>query len=364
VIAHLDDVTLAENEASPSSGGGNLYAQDNAAVESQNTLIARPFGGGNCEHGAGATLASDGGDQEYGDPQHQCGFARAGDVASTSDLNTNQLAELADNGGPTETMALLTGAPPVNTGSGCQGTDQRGVPRPQGSACDAGAYELDTTAPAVTITSGPSGTVTTRTVRFGFRAGEPATFLCKLDAEAFASCSSPFTARSLALGRHTFSTRATDIAGNAGPVISRTFTIALRPRVSDLRQSASRWREGPGLAHFSAGAKPPVGTTFTFRLNENARVQFAFIRSVAGRRVRGKCVPRTAANAGQPHCLRPVLAGSLRHSGHSGTNTLRFQGRLSPIHRLPLGAYTLVLTASASGLRSPRVTVHFTVVRG
>ena len=53
------------------------------------------------------------------------------------------LAPLADNGGPTLTFAVLPGSPAVDAGnsSGCPATDQRGVKRPQGSACDIGAFE-------------------------------------------------------------------------------------------------------------------------------------------------------------------------------------------------------------------------------
>ena len=53
------------------------------------------------------------------------------------------LDTLADNGGPTWTMALLTGSPAIDAGNieTCTATDQRGVVRPQGTACDIGAYE-------------------------------------------------------------------------------------------------------------------------------------------------------------------------------------------------------------------------------
>jgi hypothetical protein len=54
------------------------------------------------------------------------------------------LGSLADNGGPTQTHALLAGSPAIDAGddSVCPATDQRGVARPQGGACDIGAYEL------------------------------------------------------------------------------------------------------------------------------------------------------------------------------------------------------------------------------
>lgn len=52
------------------------------------------------------------------------------------------LGPLADHGGQTFTHALLAGSPARDAATGaCPATDQRGVPRPQGSACDVGAYE-------------------------------------------------------------------------------------------------------------------------------------------------------------------------------------------------------------------------------
>jgi hypothetical protein len=58
-----------------------------------------------------------------------------------------KLGPLANNGGPTQTMALLTGSPAINAVTDCTGgpiADQRGVARPQGIACDIGAFELET----------------------------------------------------------------------------------------------------------------------------------------------------------------------------------------------------------------------------
>ncbi|MCB0133230.1 MAG: hypothetical protein KDD78_20345, partial [Caldilineaceae bacterium] len=57
---------------------------------------------------------------------------------------------LADNGGPTMTHALTADSPALDAAraDACPATDQRGVARPQGAACDAGAFEreLDPTA--------------------------------------------------------------------------------------------------------------------------------------------------------------------------------------------------------------------------
>jgi CSLREA domain-containing protein len=54
------------------------------------------------------------------------------------------LGPLQDNGGPTVTYALLAGSAAIDAGdnSFCPPTDQRGVSRPRGLACDIGAYEF------------------------------------------------------------------------------------------------------------------------------------------------------------------------------------------------------------------------------
>jgi hypothetical protein len=49
---------------------------------------------------------------------------------------------LADNGGPTLTLALKPGSPALDAAGGaCPAVDQRGLARPVGAACDAGAFE-------------------------------------------------------------------------------------------------------------------------------------------------------------------------------------------------------------------------------
>jgi CSLREA domain-containing protein len=70
-----------------------------------------------------------------------CALGLPTDLSSTHP----KLAALADHGGPTMTMALKAGSPAVDQGgtaaTGCPVADQRGVPRPQGPACDIGAFE-------------------------------------------------------------------------------------------------------------------------------------------------------------------------------------------------------------------------------
>ncbi|MCA9606863.1 MAG: right-handed parallel beta-helix repeat-containing protein [Myxococcales bacterium] len=52
-----------------------------------------------------------------------------------------ELAPLADNGGPTWTMALSEASPALDHATSCEGFDQRGTPR--SVPCDSGAYERE-----------------------------------------------------------------------------------------------------------------------------------------------------------------------------------------------------------------------------
>ena len=71
-----------------------------------------------------------------------CGLASAESNVSSADLH---LLALADNGGPTQTVALDAGSIAIDAGVDppCPGVDQRGVGRPIGLHCDAGAYEAN-----------------------------------------------------------------------------------------------------------------------------------------------------------------------------------------------------------------------------
>ena len=68
-----------------------------------------------------------------------CGFTAVGDLQMTDP----RLDGLKDNGGPTQTHLLLPGSPALDhiSANACPPTDQRGLPRPQGSQCDIGAVE-------------------------------------------------------------------------------------------------------------------------------------------------------------------------------------------------------------------------------
>jgi hypothetical protein len=66
-------------------------------------------------------------------------------VAQILETNNSGKPALADNGGPTETIALIAGSPAIDLippGSCYANEDQRSVSRPAAGGCDVGAYEF------------------------------------------------------------------------------------------------------------------------------------------------------------------------------------------------------------------------------
>ncbi|MDX6282618.1 MAG: hypothetical protein QOH03_3689, partial [Kribbellaceae bacterium] len=127
---NLVNVTVTANQA-PSGGG--LAKVDGSIA---NTIVAANPGGDCVDV---ATLASD----HNLDSDNSCGFTDAGSHPGVPPL----LGPLANNGGPTDTHALQAGSPALNAGNNatCLPTDQRGITRPQGPACDIGAFEAPAT---------------------------------------------------------------------------------------------------------------------------------------------------------------------------------------------------------------------------
>jgi hypothetical protein len=98
------------------------------------------------------------------DGGHNLTFGAAG-CPNTFTIGDPKLRLLRNNGGLTETLALKAGSAAIDgvpaSGAGCPATDQRGVRRPSGPACDIGAYERT---PPVAITRAATG-ITHRTAR-------------------------------------------------------------------------------------------------------------------------------------------------------------------------------------------------------
>ncbi len=142
--------TIAGNSVGALGLGGGLAVYNpeptiggSAALAVKNTIVAGnsgPAGTSDCAPVAMVTsdhnISSDA----------SCLFTDAGSKQNTNPL----LGGLANNGGETDTLALRPGSPAIDAGTsaGCPPTDQRGVSRPQGTACDVGAFELVPAPPA------------------------------------------------------------------------------------------------------------------------------------------------------------------------------------------------------------------------
>lgn len=127
--------TIANNNNASAGGQGGLNVFSGAVLQIKNSIVAnnspRDCHGG--ETAIGENLDSDG----------TCtGFTLTDDPL---------LGPLANNGGPTETHALLPGSPAIDAATDCDDlssppilvtSDQRGEGRPEGAQCDLGAYEV------------------------------------------------------------------------------------------------------------------------------------------------------------------------------------------------------------------------------
>ncbi|MGZ4250670.1 MAG: choice-of-anchor Q domain-containing protein [Solirubrobacteraceae bacterium] len=364
--ATMRNVTIVGNSAGLLGGGiaGGANISETASIIAGNSVQ-------NCQF----PIADGGGNVAFGD--NTCPGTQA----------DPKLGPLASIGGPTPTMALLAGSPAIDLANAalCAPTDQRGVARPEGAGCDAGAYEF---APphisdASAAANGPrSATVsaavvanlrdTTVLVHYGGTSAYGTTSVTQ-DAGAGGGAA-PVNVQLTGLVPHTtyhaelIATNADGTAGSADLTFTTPSAPAgggATPLVSAVRQSSARWVQGSALARISRRHKLPVGTRFSFTLNEPAAVSFAFTRTASGRTVNHRCVAPTTRNVRRPSCRRTVVGGRLAFAGHSGANAVRFDGRLSRHRRLQPGRWTLVITATApAGLRSTPRRLSFTIVHG
>jgi len=150
----LVNTTVSRNAAG--SDGGGLYVHDGTVAITYTTVASNTAatGGGGIHWISGTvtlldsivasngvtncagTLASNGHNLDSG---VTCGFAATGDLTDTNPL----LGPLSEENGAW-VHPLLGGSPAIDAGvclPGVTTVDQRGMARPQGDACDIGAYE-------------------------------------------------------------------------------------------------------------------------------------------------------------------------------------------------------------------------------
>ena len=152
----IQNSTITNNVSDVGEGSGIFNYGD---VHVQNSIVALQSAGDDCYNGPGSLISDD-----YNiESTTSCGFLNTNDQQNVTSGNLN-LGTLVDNGGPTQTHALLSGSVAIETipngTNGCvAGTsvDQRGAVRADGagrggSACDIGAYEYDSTETPTAVT--------------------------------------------------------------------------------------------------------------------------------------------------------------------------------------------------------------------
>jgi predicted outer membrane repeat protein len=179
-----------------------------------------------------------------------CGFTASGDQQNTDP----KVGALGNNGGQMDTRALLAGSPAIDhaDAANCPATDEIGTTRPQGPACDVGAYEVPVApapAPPVTPPAKPAapkvGVAGVRRacvsssfhIRFHIAtAASVKSVVVKLDGRRIKSTKrSSFTlsinSKKLRAGRHRLTISATDSAGQT-TTTHKTFSVckAAKPR--------------------------------------------------------------------------------------------------------------------------------------
>jgi hypothetical protein len=175
-ISTIRNCTIAGNSIQSGTGGGiNLYGKSvSGTLTISSTIIAKNLNGAAADDVNGpVAAASDHNLVGVGTLTGPIGI-------SNGDSNGNQvgtaaspidplLGTLANNGGPTQTMALLAGSPAIDKGN-ANGltTDQRGAgfPRVIGPSADVGAFERDTVPPTASLTSAPNVTTSVTTYTF------------------------------------------------------------------------------------------------------------------------------------------------------------------------------------------------------
>jgi hypothetical protein len=158
--------------------------------------------------------------------------------------------------------------------------------------------------------------------------------------------------------------------GNDG--VSDSATTAVRITVRDTKAATissfsagrSRWRRGTLLPAFFSRKLAPVGTTFSFRLDETAKATLTFALKSPGRRVGKSCKAPTRSRRKKPKCTRYLNKGSISKTVKAGKTRVRFQGRITSKKKLGLGTYRLTLSAvDLAGNRSKSKVGYFTIVR-
>ena len=236
-ITNLFNVTITNNQADDKSGGqgvgGGIFNSNKGTFNFQNSILAGNFETldfvstpGECD----GTINSIG--------SNLMTMADCTVSGSAPIIGNPNLGPLKNNGGPTQTHALLAGSPAIDAGNtgGCRDefgvlltTDQRGINRPA-SGCDIGAFELRQSSGVVAAVLPSSRSVQVNTPAAAF-----ATVINTGQAMATGCSIAPFTSLPASFVYQTTDPATNQVTGlpntpaNIAPGAAQSFVFAIVP---------------------------------------------------------------------------------------------------------------------------------------
>jgi hypothetical protein len=381
--ATIEDSTIAQNS---STGGGAIATALNGSTTLAGDIVAKQTSGSDCSPVGGIVdrgynLDDDGSCISHTTPAVGSHSGTAADGSSTygAVLDAYLANALRDNGGPTQTLALLNNPSPPTTvadpalgvvpasfslpapidgkTAACALPDQRGITPAIGLGCDVGAYLLQATRTSLasshgtvavgipvtytaTITPAPDG----GTVTFSDGAHGPASAHCgaRPVTHGRATCTVSYSEAAVVSVTAAYSGDGAlnrFAASRSTPPLRQAVTRARAPHLSDLHIKPHKFKaaaKGGAIA-----ALRHTGTTISYRDTLAAHTVLRVYRKLRGTK-------------------RPVLVGTFSHRDAAGINKLHFTGRLHS-KALPPGTYRLTLTASRAGRRSRTISGSFVI---
>ncbi len=355
--ASLQSVTIAGNSAGDGGAGGAGGSGPPAGAAG--TVGQAGVGGGIVSQGTATTIqnsvlaSNTGGNCSASvlDSGNNMTFAGGGCPATFATGDPN-LGPLQNNGGSAQTISLAPGSAAIDkvpsTGAGCQVTDERGVKRPSGSACDIGAYEVapptattgrpkSVTATGATVTALVTPNAGAASVEFQF--GTTKKYRSKPVIQHIGGVVPvTVTAKLGRLRQHTtYHYRVTIVAPDGTSTgQDRTFKTTNRPTLTGLSVK-------PGA--FRASGR---GATIAYSDTEKATTTFTVLR----------CTKPLAHGA---RCARFTKVASFSHRDRAGHNKVALRGRIGR-RTLSPGIYRLTARPRNGRNTGSTVTAKFQIV--
>ncbi len=219
------------------------------------------------------------------------------------------------------------------------------------------SWTIDTTAPAVSITSGPADPTSATSAAVAFSSEAGATFECKLDGGSYSACTSPKNYSALSDGGHTVSVRASDNAGNTGSPATHSWTIDTTAPVLTITSPADGSTTGDTTPSLAGVAGTAIGddTAVTIRVYTGSTATGSPIQTLNTTRGAGGVYGTDAATlANGTYTAKASQSDAAGNNGQSGTTTFTVD-TVAPV---------ITLTSPADGSSPSTSTPAFSGVAG